>query len=53
MSLKDATRNAKKRNTYMVLVGETVKERDNLEGTGRRWEGNIILDLEHLEWNNV
>jgi hypothetical protein len=51
--VKDAARRTKKRNTYKVLVGGNLKERDNLEDTGPIWEDNIILDLKHMEWEYV
>lgn len=51
--MKDAARNAQKGNTYKFMVGGNLKERENLEDTGPRWEANIILDLKHMEWEYV
>ena len=51
--MKDATSNARKRNTQKVLGRENLKKRDNLEDTGPIWEDNFLLDLKHMVWEYV
>jgi hypothetical protein len=41
-----------KHNSYRVLVGKP-EEKIQLRKPGRRWEGNIKIDLREIEWSDM
>jgi hypothetical protein len=49
---RECSRNGEKRNTYRILVGRPEGKRP-LERPGRRWVGNIKMDLRQIEWDGM
>jgi hypothetical protein len=45
-------KNGKKRNAYRILVGKPQGKRP-LERPGRRWVGNIKMDVREIRWGSM